>query len=62
MLKLQKLVRPAIVALPAGGLIGGIAMQLSGWSAWSGWIWAAATIPVLLVLVAEIRRAAPGSC
>jgi heavy metal translocating P-type ATPase len=50
----QKLLRPAIVALSAAGLLVGIAAQFSGWSHWSSWIWAAATLPVLLVLLSEI--------
>jgi heavy metal translocating P-type ATPase len=50
----QKLVRPVIVALPALGLVIGIAAALSGWGRWSGWVWTAATVPVLLVLIFEI--------
>ena len=50
----QRLLRPAIVALPAAGLVVGFAMQLAGLSTWSNLIWAAATIPVLLVLLTEI--------
>jgi heavy metal translocating P-type ATPase len=54
MLKLQKFLRPAIVALPAAGLIIGFAAQLAGWGEWSRFIWSLATIPVLLVLLTEI--------
>ncbi len=43
-----------IVAWPAVGLIIGLAAQFSGWAHWASPIWAAATIPVLLALVAEI--------
>jgi heavy metal translocating P-type ATPase len=43
-----------IVAWPAAGLIIGLAAQFSGWAHWASPIWAAATIPVLLALVAEI--------
>ena len=50
----QKLLRPAIVAVPATGLVLGIAAQLSGRGHWSGAVWAAATLPVLLVLLTEI--------
>ena len=53
-MEFQKLFRLIIVALPAAGLLVGIAAQFSGWSDWSNWIWAAATIPVLLVLLTEI--------
>ena len=51
---LRKLLRPIIVAWPAAGLAIGLAAQFSGWAQWAGPIWAAATIPVLLALVAEI--------
>jgi heavy metal translocating P-type ATPase len=43
-----------IVAWPAAGLVIGLAEQFSGWGHWASPIWAAATIPVLLALVAEI--------
>ena len=48
------LLRPLIVAWPAAGLVIGLAAQFSGWAHWASPIWAAATIPVLLALVAEI--------
>jgi heavy metal translocating P-type ATPase len=43
-----------MVAWPAAGLIIGILAHFSGWSQWAGAIWAAATIPVLALLVIEI--------
>ena len=43
-----------IVAWPAAGLVNGLVAQFSGWGHWASPIWAAATIPVLLALVAEI--------
>jgi len=43
-----------IVGWPAAGLVIGLAAQSSGWGHWASPIWAAATIPVLLALVAEI--------
>ncbi len=52
--ELQKYFRPVLVALPAAGLVLGLAAQLSGWGAWSGWIWGAATLPVLIALLVEI--------
>jgi len=52
--EIQKSLRPIIVAVPAVGLLIGMATHLMGFSPWSGWIWTAATIPVLLVLLAEI--------
>src|SRR5215471_837347 len=50
----SSLLRPLIVAWPAAGLVIGLAAQFSGWAHWASPIWAAATIPVLLALVAEI--------
>ena len=43
-----------IIAWPAAGLIIGLAGQFFGWAHWAGPVWAVATIPVLLALVAEI--------
>jgi len=43
-----------IVAWAAAGLVIGLVAQFSGWGHWASPIWAAATIPVLLALVAEI--------
>lgn len=54
MSEFQKVIRPTIVALPALGLILGIGVQFLGLGNWAGWIWAAATVPVLLVLLTEI--------
>ena len=48
------MLRPIIVALPVVGLLGGLAARLSGSESWAGPIWAAATVPVLGVLLAEI--------
>jgi heavy metal translocating P-type ATPase len=50
----RSFLRPLIVAWPAAGLVVGFAAQFSGWGHWASPIWAAATIPVLLALVAEI--------
>jgi heavy metal translocating P-type ATPase len=49
-----RLLRPVIVAIPAAGLALGLAAQLSGWDRWAGIVFAAATVPVLLVLIVEI--------
>ncbi len=54
MREFQRLFRPIIVALSAAGLLAGIAAQFSAWGHWSSSIWAAATLPVLLVLLIEI--------
>src|SRR5262245_27898954 len=50
----RSFLRPMIVAWPAAGLVIGLAAQFSEWAHWVFPIWAAATIPVLLALVAEI--------
>src|SRR5262252_2721552 len=50
----RSFLRPMIVAWPAVGLVIGLVAQFSGWGHWAPPIWAAATIPVLLALVAEI--------
>ena len=49
-----KVVRPYLAALAAGGLAAGIAAGLSGHGDWARWIWTAATLPVLAVLLIEI--------
>ena len=54
MREFQKVFRPIIVALPLAGLLVGIAAHYSGLGHWSNLIWAAATVPVLLILLIEI--------
>jgi heavy metal translocating P-type ATPase len=49
-----KYVRPLLAVLVAAGLVAGFAVKLAGLGAWSGVIWAAVTVPVLLALVTEI--------
>jgi heavy metal translocating P-type ATPase len=49
-----KYVRPLLAVLVAAGLAAGFAVKLAGLGAWSGVIWAAVTVPVLLALVTEI--------
>ncbi len=49
-----KYVRPFLAGLAAAGLAAGLVAWLAGLSAWSGVIWAAVTLPVLLALLAEI--------
>jgi len=51
---LRNYLRPIMVALPATGLALGLLAQFFGQSDWAGPVWAAATIPVLIALVAEI--------
>jgi heavy metal translocating P-type ATPase len=51
---LKTLLRPIVIAVPAAGLLVGLAAQLSGFANAAGLIWAAATIPVLGVLLGQI--------
>lgn len=46
--------RPILIALAATGLALGFAVQAFGQGAWSDWIWAAFTLPVLFALLIEI--------
>jgi heavy metal translocating P-type ATPase len=47
-------VRPFLAGLVVAGLLVGFAAKLAGFGAWSGAVWAAVTLPVLLALLAEI--------
>ena len=49
-----KIIRPYLAGLAAAGLAAGFAVQLVGLGAWSGTIWAAVTLPILLALLIEI--------
>jgi len=53
-IEFQPLLRAGSLSVAAGGLLIGFAARLFGLGAWSGPVWAVATVPVLLVLVAEI--------
>jgi heavy metal translocating P-type ATPase len=46
--------RPVLIAIAATGLAAGFAVRFGGLAAWSGPIWAATAIPVLLALLLEI--------
>jgi heavy metal translocating P-type ATPase len=46
--------RPLLVVVPALGIVLGLAASYAGRADWAGWIWAVATLPVLLVLLLEI--------
>ena len=46
--------RPVLVVWPAAGLVFGLAAHFFGWEHWAGPVWAAATVPVLVVLMIEI--------
>jgi heavy metal translocating P-type ATPase len=46
--------RPILVVVSGAGLTLGLALRLFGLGSWSGWVWAAATITVLLALLIEI--------
>ncbi len=52
--KMHRVVRPVLVGLPAAGLAFGLLAWFAGARSWSGPLWAAATIPVLLALLVEI--------
>src|SRR5450830_735592 len=47
-------VRPFLAGLVVAGLLVCFAAKLAGFGAWSGAVWAAVTLPVLLALLAEI--------
>jgi heavy metal translocating P-type ATPase len=49
-----KSIRPYLAGLAAAGLAGGFAVRLVGLGAWSHAIWAAVTLPILVVLLIEI--------
>ena len=51
---LKKTLRPALVGIPLLGLIGGFTAQIAGYGATAGWIWAGATLPVLVALIVQI--------
>ena len=51
---LKKTLRPALVAIPLLGLIGGFTTQLAGYDTTAGWIWAGATLPVVAALLVQI--------
>jgi heavy metal translocating P-type ATPase len=52
--RLHQLARPVLVAVPALGLIIGIALGWTAWASSAASVWAAATVPVIAVLVVEI--------
>ena len=52
--RLQPLLQPVLVAVPLLGLAGGFAARLLGHSQAGGWVWDAATLPVLAVLLIQI--------
>jgi heavy metal translocating P-type ATPase len=54
MIELLGRTRPLLAILAAGGLAGGFVARWAGLAVWPDAIWAAATVPVLLALVAEI--------
>ena len=52
--EVRTFLRPVLVVWPAAGLVFGLAAHFLGWEHWAGPVWAAATAPVLVVLVIEI--------
>lgn len=51
---LQKSLRPFLIAIPAVGLFVGLVAGVVGLGVWSKWIWAIATLPVLIALALEV--------
>jgi heavy metal translocating P-type ATPase len=51
---LRTFIRPVIVMWPATALSVGLVAQFAGWEHWAGPIWAAGTVPVLVVLLVDI--------
>ena len=49
-----KYLRPLLAGLVAAGLLAGFAAKFGGHDGWSGTIWAAVTLPVLVALLVEI--------
>jgi heavy metal translocating P-type ATPase len=52
--KIWSQVRALLILLPGLGLAAGFAIRPLGLAAWSGFVWAAFTLPVLLTLIYEI--------
>jgi heavy metal translocating P-type ATPase len=50
----QSAIRPALIGIAATGLVAGFVARAFGFGDWSGTIWAAAVVPVLAALAAEI--------
>ena len=50
----ERFLRSALLAVAAGGLAAGVAAWLAGWAEAAHWIWAAATLPVIVALGIEI--------
>jgi heavy metal translocating P-type ATPase len=46
--------RPILIAIAALGLAAGFALRVAGWPEWSGPVWVATAIPVLIALLFEI--------
>ena len=51
---LKRTLQPILVGIPLLGLAGGFTAQLAGYGPAAGWIWAGATLPVLLALFVQI--------
>ena len=51
---LKRILRPILVGIPMLGLAAGFTVQLAGYGEAAGWIWAGATLPVLLALFGQI--------
>jgi cation transport ATPase len=56
-MNLRRATNLLLLAVSAGGLLTGIAAQLSGRPKWAGWIWVFGSAPVLLAVLVGIGRA-----
>jgi len=55
-MNLRRVTNVLLLAVSATGLIGGIAVRISGEPTWAGWIWVISSAPVLLAVVVGIGR------
>src|SRR6516164_5685829 len=55
-MNLRRVTTVLLLAVSATGLIGGIAVRISGEPTWAGWIWVISSAPVLLAVVVGIGR------
>jgi heavy metal translocating P-type ATPase len=49
-------IRRFLIGFPAIGIATGFALRFAGFVAWTNWVWALSTVPVLFVLILDIWR------